>query len=51
MEEPEGFSVLTYIPIPKLPYGHPTTTYTLVEMNDLTTGNRGREEQGGREEE
>ena len=46
MEEPEGFSVLTYIPIPKLPYGHPATTYTLVEMNDLTTGDRGREEQG-----
>lgn len=54
MEEPEGFSLLTYVPIPKLPYGHPATTYTLVEMNDPTTGN-GREEQGeigvgGREE-
>ena len=43
MEEPEGFSLLTYVPIPKLPYGHPATTYTLVEMNDPTTGN-GREE-------
>ena len=42
VEEPEGFSVLTYIPIPKLPYGHPATTYTLVEMSDLTTGERER---------
>jgi len=37
MEEPEGFSLLTYVPISKLPYGHPATTYTLVEMNDPTT--------------
>jgi len=43
MEEPEGFSLLTYVPFLKLPYGHPATTYTLVEINDPTTGN-GREE-------
>ena len=38
MEEPEGFSVLSYIPIPKLPYDQPATTYTLVEMEDPGIG-------------
>ena len=34
MEEAEGFSVLSYVPIAKLPYDKPGTTYTLVKMND-----------------
>ena len=34
MEEAEGFSVVSYVPIPKLPYDKPGTTYTLVELND-----------------
>ena len=38
LEEPEGFTVLSHIPIPKLVYDKPATTYTLVEMNDPNTG-------------
>ena len=38
MEEADGFQVLTYIPIPKLPYGNPGTTYTLVEMSSPSSG-------------
>ncbi len=38
MEEPKGFAVQSHIPIPKLPYGQPATTYTLVEMNDPGIG-------------
>ncbi len=38
MEEAEGFSVLSCVPIPKLPYGQPAITYTLVEMNDPGIG-------------
>ena len=34
MEEAEGFSVVSYVPIPSLPYDKPGTTYTLVRMND-----------------
>ena len=34
MEEAEGFSVVSYVPIPSLPYDKPGTTYTLVKMND-----------------
>lgn len=34
MEEAEGFSVVSYVPIPKLPYDKPATTYTLVEITD-----------------
>ena len=34
MEEAEGFSVVSYVPVGKLPYEKPSTTYTLVEMND-----------------
>ena len=38
MEEAEGFSVVSSIPIPKLPYGHPASTYTLVEFTDPNAG-------------
>ena len=38
MEEADGFRVLTYVPIPKLPYGNPGTTYTLVEMSSPGSG-------------
>ncbi len=38
MEEAEGFSVLTSIPIAKLGYDQPGTTYTLVQMDDSNTG-------------
>ena len=38
MEEPEGFSVLSHIPIPKLGYDKPATTYTLVELTDPNSG-------------
>ena len=38
MEEADGFQVLTYVPIPKLPYGKPGTTYTLVEMSSPGSG-------------
>ena len=38
MEEPDGFSVLSHISIPKLGCDQPATTYTLVEINDPTTG-------------
>ena len=49
MEESEGFSILSTIPIPKLPYGQPATTYTLVEMEDASIGKgegEGRRERG-----
>ena len=38
MEEAEGFSVVSHVPIPKLSYGQPATTYTLVEMADSGVG-------------
>ena len=38
VEESEGWSVLANIPIPTLPYDHPATTYTLLEMEDATIG-------------
>ena len=38
MEEPEGFTILSYVPISKLPYDTTATTYTLVELNDPNTG-------------
>ena len=38
VEESEGWSVVTTIPIPSLPYGNPATTYTVVEMEDATQG-------------
>lgn len=38
MEEPDGFSVLSNVPIPKLPYDQPATTYTLVELTDPNAG-------------
>ncbi len=38
MEEAEGFTVVSYVPIDKLPYETPATTYTLVELNDPNTG-------------
>ena len=38
MEEPDGFTVLSHVPIPKLAYDQPARTYTLVELNDPTTG-------------
>ncbi len=38
MEEAEGFTVLSYVPIAKLPYDTPATTYTLVELNNPNTG-------------
>lgn len=34
MEEVEGFSVVSYVPVAKLPYDKPGTTYTLVELTD-----------------
>lgn len=51
IEESEGFSVLSTIPIPKLPYGHPATTYTLVEMEDASTGKGEGGREGGRSRE
>jgi hypothetical protein len=58
MEEPDGFTVLSQIPIPKLGYDQPATTYTLVELTDPNTGGwghgegeRGRERGGGGERE
>ena len=41
MEGSEGFSVLSYTPIPKLPYGQPATAYTLVQMEDPGIGGLG----------
>ncbi len=38
MEEAEGFSVVSCVPIDKLPYETPATTYTLVELQDPNTG-------------
>lgn len=38
MEEPDGFSVLSHVAIPKLGYDQPSTTYTLVEIDDPNTG-------------
>lgn len=38
VEESEGWRVLANIPIPILPYDHPATTYTLLEMEDATIG-------------
>lgn len=38
MEESEGFSVVSYVPIPLLPYNHPKSTYTLVELTDPSMG-------------
>lgn len=38
VEESEGWSVITNIPIPTLPYDHPATTYTLLEMEDAAIG-------------
>ena len=38
VEESDGFSVQTTVPIPRLPYGQPATTYTLVEMEDAAIG-------------
>ena len=37
MEEPEGFSVVSYIPIQKLVCDLPASTYTLVELQDPNT--------------
>jgi coatomer protein complex subunit gamma len=34
MEETEGFSVLSNVPIPHLPFNQPKTTYTLVQLDD-----------------
>ncbi|XP_003384949.1 PREDICTED: coatomer subunit gamma-2-like [Amphimedon queenslandica] len=36
MEETEGFSIISYIPIASLPYGQPKTAYTLVGIEDNT---------------
>ena len=38
VEESEGWSVITTVPILSLPYGNPATTYTLVEMEDGSIG-------------
>ena len=38
VEESEGWSIVTSVPIPSLPYGKPTSTYTLLEMEDATQG-------------
>lgn len=38
VEESEGWSILANIPIPILPYDHPATTYTLLEMEDASIG-------------
>lgn len=38
VEESEGWSVITTVPIPILPYSNPATTYTLVEMEDAGQG-------------
>ncbi len=39
MEQCEGFSVQSHIPITSLPYGQPKPTYTLVELTDPNLGN------------
>lgn len=38
MEESEGFTVLSYVPINVLIYGQPKTTYTLVKIEDNSIG-------------
>jgi coatomer protein complex subunit gamma len=38
MEETEGFSVLSNVPIPHLPFNQPKTTYTLVQLDDSGIG-------------
>ena len=38
MEEAEGFTVSSYVPIESLPYDKTLATYTLVEMDDPNTG-------------
>ena len=38
MEMPDNFAPVTYVPIPKLPYNQPGTTYTLVEMENTNAG-------------
>ena len=38
MEETEGFSIISYVPIASLPYGQPKTAYTLVGIDDNTIG-------------
>ena len=34
MDEVEGFSIVSYVPVAKLPYDKPGTAYTLVELTD-----------------
>ena len=34
MEAPDNFAFATHVPIPRLPYGQPGTTYTLVAMEN-----------------
>ena len=38
MEAPDNFAVATHVPIPRLPYGQPGTTYTLVAMENTNAG-------------
>ena len=38
MEEADGYSVLSYVPIASLPYGQPKSTYTLVSVEDNNNG-------------
>lgn len=38
MEEVDGFTAISHIPIPVLPYGQPKTTYTLVQLDDPSIG-------------
>ena len=39
MEQAEGFTLVTYVPIPKLAYGQPATTYSLMKMDNPGVGN------------
>ena len=44
LEEPDGFEVVSFVPIAKLPYNEPGTAYSIVKLNSPDTGGCGCDE-------